>query len=72
MAEEPQEREDSGARDFAREAEGGSQGFLHEMLSFLSHTKKWWLAPIIIALLLIGVLVLASSTVLAPFVYTLF
>ena len=38
--------------------------------SFL-HNKKWWLTPIILTLLLIGVLVVLSGTAVAPFIYTL-
>ena len=34
--------------------------------------KKYWLAPIIIALLLLGLLVFLSGTAAAPFIYTLF
>jgi hypothetical protein len=35
--------------------------------------KKWWLAPIILFLLLIGLLlVFAEGSAVAPFIYTLF
>ena len=35
--------------------------------------KKWWLLPIILVLLLVGVLlVFAQGSVLAPFIYTIF
>jgi hypothetical protein len=35
--------------------------------------KKWWLGPIILILLLLGLLVvLTSGSALAPFIYTLF
>jgi len=40
---------------------------------FLKYNKKWWLFPIVLVLLLVGVLlVLAQSSALAPFIYTLF
>ena len=39
---------------------------------FLLSNKKWWLTPIILALLLVGALILLSGTVAAPFIYTLF
>jgi uncharacterized membrane protein YjdF len=39
----------------------------------MRHNKKYWLAPIVIVLLAIGILlVVAASTALAPFIYTLF
>ncbi|HEY7056664.1 MAG TPA: DUF5989 family protein [Vicinamibacterales bacterium] len=44
-----------------------------ELWDFLSHSKKWWLMPVIIILLVIGVLlVFAGGSALAPFIYTMF
>lgn len=46
---------------------------LGELWGFLKVRKKWWLAPIIIFLILLGTLiVLAEGSALAPFIYTLF
>ncbi len=46
---------------------------LREFWAFLRVRKKWWLAPIMIMLLLVGVLlVFAQTSVLAPFIYTIF
>lgn len=46
---------------------------LRELWNFLKVRKKWWLAPIVIMLVLLGALiVLTESTAVAPFVYTLF
>ena len=40
---------------------------------FMKERKKFWLAPIIIVLLLVGLLlVFGGSSSVAPFVYTLF
>lgn len=40
---------------------------------FLKVRKKWWLAPIMIVLLLLGLLIVfTESSALAPFIYTLF
>ena len=40
---------------------------------FLKVRKKWWLAPIVVMLLLLGLLiVLTQGSALAPFIYTLF
>jgi len=47
--------------------------FLKDLWDFMLVRKKFWLAPIIIVLLLLGVLiVLAEGSAVAPFVYTLF
>jgi len=43
-----------------------------EFLEFLKHNKKWWLLPIILILLGLGLLVLLSSSAAAPFIYPLF
>ena len=47
--------------------------FLNDLWDFMRVRKKFWLAPIIIVLMLLGVLiVLVEGTAVAPFVYTLF
>src|SRR5207248_9990465 len=44
-----------------------------ELWQFMKENKKYWLAPIIITLVLFGVLlVLAKSSELEPFIYTIF
>ena len=46
---------------------------LVELWGFLKVRKKFWMLPIIAALLLMGVLiVLGGGTALSPFIYTLF
>ncbi len=48
-------------------------GIAGELLSFFVANKRWWMLPMICVLLLIGVLlVLAQSSAIAPFIYTLF
>ena len=42
------------------------------MVDFLLHNKSWWLTPIIVMLLLVGLLVMLAGTGAAPFIYTLF
>jgi hypothetical protein len=54
----------------AAEQAGGS--FLREFWDFLRFNKKWWLLPILITLLVLGLLMLLSGTAVAPFIYTLF
>jgi len=44
-----------------------------EYLEFLKENKKWWLMPIVISLLLLGLLiVLTKGSAIAPFIYTIF
>jgi hypothetical protein len=47
--------------------------FLGEIYSFMRVRKKYWLAPVLIMMLLLGgLLVLAKGSAVAPFIYTLF
>ena len=47
--------------------------FLIDIWGFMRERKKFWLAPIIVVLLLLGVLiVLSQGSAVAPFIYTLF
>lgn len=44
-----------------------------DLWGFMKERKKFWLAPIIVVLLLIGgLLVFAQGSAIAPFIYTLF
>jgi hypothetical protein len=44
-----------------------------ELLAFFWTNRRWWLTPmIVVLLLLVGFIVLAQSTGLAPFIYSLF
>lgn len=46
---------------------------VRELWDFMRVRKKWWLAPLLIILLLVGgLLVFAQTSALAPFIYTLF
>ena len=59
--------------DFKDSARGQQQtGFVSELLYFLRTSRKWWLLPILVILVLFGVLLLLSSTAIAPFIYTIF
>jgi len=51
----------------------GKLSIISELWDYLKMRKKWWLAPIVFFLLLIGVmLILAEGSAVAPFIYTLF
>ena len=44
-----------------------------DLWSFMSERKKFWLAPIIVLLLMLGALIIfAQGSAIAPFIYTLF
>lgn len=46
--------------------------FLKEIFGFIMQTKKWWLAPLLFILLIVGLLVLFADSAVAPFIYSLF
>lgn len=51
----------------------GKLSIVREFGSFLRIRKKWWLAPIVVLLLTLGlILVVTEGSVLAPFIYSLF
>lgn len=60
------------ADEFAKQAEQSQVGLFREFIDFMRYNKKWWLTPIILVLLLVGVLIFLGSTGAAPFIYTLF
>ena len=65
-------QEVKGGGEFERLSSQKRGGFLAEFWEFLKHNKKWWLLPILVVLLLLGVLVILGGTSLAPFIYPLF
>ena len=47
--------------------------FVLDLWGFMRERKKFWLAPIILVMLLLGALiVLGQGSAVAPFIYTLF
>jgi Family of unknown function (DUF5989) len=66
------ERETRPANDFASQAAKPQASLASEFFMFLRDNKKWWLAPIVISILGLGLLVLLGGTAAAPFIYTLF
>ena len=58
--------------EFEQAVERRSPGLVMEFIGFLTYNKKWWLAPIIIVMLLLGLFVILSGTGFAPFIYNLF
>ncbi|MBI2587714.1 hypothetical protein HYW30_00210 [Candidatus Azambacteria bacterium] len=46
---------------------------LREVWHYMRERKRWWLGPLIFLLVLIGILlVFAETSVIAPFIYTIF
>jgi len=46
---------------------------VRELAAYLKTRRKWWLAPVIVVLVIVGgLLVLAQGSAIAPFIYTVF
>ena len=59
--------------DFARAASETRRGGLYlELWYFVRRSKKWWLIPFLIPIVVMGALMLLAGTGAAPFIYTLF
>jgi len=63
---------DEEKKDLSKMAEEAPMGFFAEFVDFLLHNKKWWLTPIILVLLLLGLFIILGGSAAGPFVYTLF
>jgi hypothetical protein len=51
----------------------GKLAIIGELWAFMKERKKWWLAPLLVMLLLLGMIVVfTQGSALAPFIYTLF
>jgi hypothetical protein len=50
------------------------QSLLRDFLAFLREEKLWWLLPLLLVLLLLGLLALGANSAgpLAPFIYPIF
>lgn len=48
-------------------------GIIAQLWMFMKENKKWWLLPLIVMLILVGVLIIvAESSAVSPFIYALF
>jgi hypothetical protein len=59
-------------KDFERQSASSTPSMFGEMMAFLGQTKKWWLTPIVLLLLFLGVLLVLGASGAAPFIYTIF
>ena len=51
---------------------GRNASIFGELLHFLRVSRKWWLAPVLLSLLVLGAVLVLGSTAVAPFIYALF
>ena len=63
--------------DFQKDNEALLKGasntsFWGEVFYFLKTSKKWWMLPLIVSFVAMGILLVLAKTAVAPFIYTLF
>jgi hypothetical protein len=51
---------------------GTKNGFVSDLLFFITHNKRWWVTGLVLVLLVFGGLMMLAGTAAAPFIYTLF
>jgi hypothetical protein len=59
-------------KEFLAQVGRARSSFAGEVVGFLRTQKKWWLAPIVLSIVVLGMLVILGGTGVAPFIYTLF
>lgn len=57
------------SQNFAAQAQEKPPGLIAEFVDFLLHNKKWWLTPIILVLLILGLFIWLGGSAAAPFIY---
>lgn len=62
---------DSG-KEFEKASNEKQANLVSEFVGFLKETRKFWLIPLIIVMLVLGSLLILTNSALAPFIYTLF
>ncbi len=69
VQEKPNDKSAPESTSFASQAEQQAPGIVAEFWEFLIYNKKWWLAPIVIVLLLLGIIIALAGSWAAPFIY---
>jgi hypothetical protein len=69
---QPLEPQKGQANEFEHLRDGEQISLVREFFQFIAENKKWWLTPIVLVLLLMGMIVVLGGTGAAPFIYTLF
>jgi hypothetical protein len=59
-------------KTFSELAEEKQRGPLAQFLTFVFQNKKWWLTPIVLILVIVGLLAVLGGSGMAPFIYSLF
>lgn len=67
-----QEKNSKRTNEFARHGEMKRGSFIGEFIHMVRSNRKWWMIPLILILVAFGVMMVLSSSGVAPFIYTVF
>ena len=59
-------------REFEKQARLGRGSILSEYFHFIATDRKWWMVPILMVLVFVGLLVMLGGSIVAPVIYMLF
>lgn len=62
----------SNETELERASKQGPPSMFGEWLAYLRSSGKWWLLPVLLVLLLLGALLMLTSSPVAPFIYSVF
>ena len=57
---------------FLEESANPQPGLILEFVEFFLQNKKWWLTPIIVILLILGLFIVLTNSAVGPFIYVFF
>lgn len=60
------------SNEFEQAGQQQQAGIVKEFIAFLGENKKFWMIPLLLALLALGAVIILGGTAAAPFIYTLF
>ena len=72
MSEPSRLAKENAPSEFEQQAAQATPGLIRELVGFLRQSRKWWLVPVLLALVALGIFVVLAETAVAPFIYTLF
>lgn len=61
---------DNTVESFEAHARESRTGFAAELWDFIKHNKKYWMLPILVVILMVGLMVILGGTAAAPWIYT--
>ena len=69
---ETETKKPRGKNEFEAASEEGNSSLIGEFIYFIKTNKKYWMIPLLLALLGLGAIIILGGTSAAPFIYSLF